>query len=263
MTNEDSADLVLQGAAVHPVQIEVRTLAVAPLSRESLRLGNIAGLASFAERHAGEVRAVVWNEEGLRLAMESRGLEVAYVPEVYPETAMFLSREHKREREGFGGPSGLRVWQGEYEPVLFAKKDLVKFLAKHSSGDAKLLASVKTLRVTQRREETEEMLDLETDDVRRVQEESESTNVPRHFTLQMPVTEDIDAVFEFEASLYKPEKDDDWQTRSEAQHKRIAVRMVNARSVLRGVMETVLARLPSGIPSYYGRHSFVDPGGGR
>jgi hypothetical protein len=237
-----------------PIQIEVRSLAVGALAREQLRLGDISGLASYAKSHAPEVRAVVWNEESVTLVMTDRGTEVRYSPEVYPETVMFLSREHKRENADRGN----RVWEGEFEPVLFSKKDLVKFLAKYSGGDASLLDSIKTLRVTKRTEETEKMLDVETDDVERTEIETEVTNIPRHFTMQMRVTEGIDAIFEFEACLYKPEPND-YSGRQEARTKRIAVRAVNARPVLRDVMRNILARLPEGIPQYYGRFGFKDP----
>ncbi len=244
---------------IAPLQIDVRSLSVGALARELLQLGDIGGLASYAKIHAHEVRAVVWNETGISLVMSDRGAEVRFTPEIYPETEMFLRREHKRERNGFDGPSGSRVWEGEFEPVLFAKKDLVKFLAKHSGGDAGLLESIKTLRVTKRTEETEKMLDLDSDNVERTEVETEVTNIPRHFSMQMRVTEGIDAVFEFEAALYRPDRSDDYLTRSEAKTKRIAVRAVNARPVLRDVMQNVLARLPPGIPQYYGRFGFKDP----
>lgn len=239
------------------VSIEVRNLTVGALARERLLLGDVASLTSYAKKYAVGIRAIVWNEEGIRLVMDDKGSEVAYLPEFFPETAMFLSREHKRERRDEGN----RVWQGEFEPVLFAKKDLVKFLKNHSKGDAKLLESIRELKVTTRHEESETMLDLESDDVRRVEEETEVSNVPRHFSLQMPVTEDIDSTFEFEASIYRPE--DPYERRAEAKTKRIAVRAVNARPVLRAVVESVMARLPKEIPRYYGAFRFVDPEGRR
>lgn len=241
------------------VSIEVRNLSVGSLSREHLTFGDTSGLVEFSEARADDIRAVVWNEGEIRLVMNDRSTEVVFRPEVYPETDMFLSREHKREKNGYGGPSGNRVWQGEYEPVLFAKKDLLKFLAAHTTGgDEGVLASIKNLRVTKHRDESEEMLDPETDDVRRVETETESTNIPRHFSLTMPVSEDVDAVFEFEACLYKPDDEDPYQVRREAQHKRIAVRAVNARPVLRGLMKDILKRLPARVPRYYGRFGFVD-----
>jgi hypothetical protein len=246
-----------------PVSIEVRTLVVGGTSRKSLRFGDTAGLASYAKRNEPAIECVVWNELGLHLVMNGGAVEVSYIPEVYPETAMFLSREHTREKVGFGGPEGKRVWQGEFEPVLFAKKDLVKFLKNHTTGgDQSVLESIKSLRVTQKREETEEMLDVETDDVHRTETETEVTNIPRHFNLTMPVTEGIDAIFEFEAALHKPDPYD-YSARREAQHKRIAVRAVNARPVLRDVMKNVLERLPLNVPKYYGRFEFTDGSRGR
>lgn len=251
-----TGEMGAQSATITPIKLEVQNLVVGAISREVLRLGDSASLARFAEIERDRVRMVVWNECGLSLVMGDRASEVVFVPEIYPETEMFFSREHKREKGGFGGPSGNRVWEGEYEPVLFAKKDLVKFLARHSGGDRGLLDSVKTLRVTQRRDESEEMLDLESDNVRRVQEETEVTNVPRHFSLTMPVTEGVDALFEFEAYLYKGDDADSYQRQREGQHKRIAVRAVNARPVLRGVMQGIIDRLPPDIPRLYGRHGF-------
>ncbi len=243
-------------AVITPFQLEVQNLVVGAISREILRLGDSASLAKFAETERDRVRLIVWNEGGLSLVMGDRTSEVLFVPEIYPETEMFFSREHKRDKQGYGGSSGNRVWEGEYEPVLFAKKDLVKFLARHSGGDKGLLDSVKTLRVTQRKDETEEMLDLESDNVRRTQEETEVSNVPRHFSLKMPVTEGTDALFEFEASIYKGDDEDSYQRQREGQHKRIAVRVVNARPVLRDVMKGIIDRLPPGIPRLYGRHGF-------
>ncbi len=242
-----------------PIQLEVRNLVVGAISREVLRIGDTSSLAKYAEVEAGRIHMVVWNEGGLSLVMGDRASEVRFIPEIYHETEMFLSREHKREKVGFGGPAGNRVWEGEYEPVLFAKKDLLKFLSKHSGGDSKLVDSIKTLRVTQRKDETEEMLDLESDNVRRTQEETEVTNIPRHFVLTMPITEGLDGMFEFEAALYKGDGEDDYGRQREAQHKRIAVRMVNARPVLRDMMKGILEKLPPGIPRLYGKHGFQEP----
>jgi hypothetical protein len=100
------------------------------------------------------------------------------------------------------------------------------------------------------------MLDLDSDNVRRTEEEVETTNIPKRFILTMPLTEGIDAQLEFEAKIAKAENryDQDPEDRG----KKIELRVVNARQALKAAMETILERLPPGVPAYYGRTRIAD-----
>lgn len=228
--------------------IEVKTLIVGAAPRLRLLAGEARG---FVELAASEphVRAVVWNEQRVSVITDDPSRELHYQPEVDPETARFLQREEKRKGAGFGDP-GYRVWEGEYEPVIFTKRDLVRFISTHSEGSPELEAAVKQLRIRETHTTDETMLDLDTDDVRRVEEERSETNIPKEFELTMPVAEGIKARVRFRAELFRPSRDD-YEYRND-KVKRIAVRAVNARSVMRDLMYGVLAQLPNELPRYYG-----------
>ena len=228
--------------------IEIRNLIVGAAPRMRVLAGSMTAFADMVavEEHP---RAVMWDEGRVTLLTDNPTRELHYQPEVNPETARFFARENKREGGGFGDP-GFRVWQGEYEPVIFTKRDLIRFISSHSDGNSALTDAVRQLRVRQSTTIDETMLDVDSDDVRRVEEERTQTNIPKEFNLVMPIADGIMAEVKFRAELFKPERSD-YEYRND-KVKRIAVRASNGREVMRQVMLAALERLPPAIPKYYG-----------
>lgn len=233
---------------------------MATLPRRQIAMGDIGSFVEMAKQTSG-IEAVIWNERSISLLTLDPSREITFTPEIEPDTQMFFEREHKREQLGFG-EVGPRVWEGDFEPVVFTKKDLLTFLKNHTDGtgdDNELVRAVRNMKIRQSRDESELMLDDDSDDVRRVEVEKESVNIPKHFTLMMPLTEGISMEVQFEAGLHKVKKGD-YYDKDDGKTKRIDLRAVNARKVLRGLMEVVLARLPGDAPRLYGATQVVQSG---
>ncbi len=228
--------------------VEVKTLIVGAAPRLRVLAGESRGFVDLVAR-TPRIEAVMWNEHRISVVTGDPGRELHFQPEIDPETARFLQREEKREGAGFGDP-GFSVWEGEYEPVIFTKRALVRFITDHSQGNPDLEAAVKQLRIRETTTTEETMLELDTDNVRRLQEERAETNIPKEFELTMPVTEGIQARVKFRAELFRPDASD--YTARNDKVKRIAVRAVNGRSIMRDMMMGILARLPPSVPCYYG-----------
>ena len=229
----------------------VQTLIVSSTPRRVIAAGDSSSFARLVKATAG-VTGLVWNEQEIAVLNEDPTRELVFRPEIYPTTAMFFERDDRRVSQ----EDPTRVWKGEFNPVRFTKPALVKFVRDHSTGDKSLLDSVRELKVSQRHDVSETMLDLDTDNVRRTEEEVETTNIPKRFILTMPLTEGIDAQLEFEAKIAKAENRYDRDP--EDRGKKIELRVVNARQALKAAMETILERLPPGVPAYYGRTRIAD-----
>lgn len=251
-TSDGGGTEMVPGAKSGPAAIvpgvHVQTLIVGAAPRLRLLAGESTGFVNLVSRTQG-IQAVMWNEARISVVTGDPGRELHFQPEIDPETARFLSHERKREGAGFGDP-GFSVWEGEYEPVVFTKRALVRFITDHSAGNAELEAAVKQLKIRETTTTEETMLDLDTDNVRRLEEERAETNIPKEFELTMPLTEGVQARVRFRAELFRPDKND-YEYRND-KTKRIAVRAANGRSVMRDLMLGILAQLPEEIPRFYG-----------
>jgi hypothetical protein len=178
---------------------------------------------------------------------------ISFTPEFHPCSEMFFNREEKRGHMSlFGEDKGIRIWEGDYEPIQFNKSNLLKFLKKYAEYfEPSIEQAIKNLKVTEGRLETSEMLSLDDDDnVRTVLEETKSANIPRTFKAIMPLFGDFKVELDFEACVTKKQ---DRYGNDEKGKNVIQLRVSNAREAIQQVMKEILSRFPEKIPKYYGR----------
>lgn len=229
-----------------PAQIEIKNLVVSPLPMKHILLGDPEGLVKMVGNR-DDVEGILWSE-GAICVMVDGNTQLTFKPELYPQAQMFFGREEKR-RNMYDEDAGVRVWEGEFEPVQFLKKHFLKFLEKYSNQiPEEVVKAIKKLRVTEKREEKSEMLDLEGDRSVTTEYEEKSTNLPREFTLEIPISHNFVGELHFEATVKK--KTDTYG--HEKKGKIIEVRCTNAREVLRDMMKNIVNQLPENIPRYYG-----------
>lgn len=140
---------------------------------------------------------------------------------------------------------------GGFSPVQFTKQNLLKFLKTVEMVDApkEVIDAIKNMKVVERKEQSEN-ISLGEDVVKTTIEESTQTNIPKRFSILIPVSDDFVGKFEFEANVVAAKN----KYGNEEQNKKaIELRVVNARTVLKQRMESILAQLPAEIPKYYGR----------
>lgn len=228
--------------------LHVNTLVLATPSRPILAIncGSGEGFVGMVKQSAG-VKGIMWNEMEIGLILEDRHTVIRYEPTIHPYAVIFFEKRNKRSDDD----DQMRVWEGEFEPVQFTKQNLLKFLNLVEITDApkEVLEAIKNMKVQERRKQ-EDTISLDDDSSKMVVEESLQTNIPKRFSLMIPVSDDYLGKFEFEAKVAK--KKDSYGR--EDQHKKVIVlRCLNARQVLRDRMEQVLRMLPQEIPRYYGK----------
>lgn len=207
----------------------------------SINCGSLEDFVSATTMTAG-VKGVVWNEGGITLILNDRYTSVKYEPNIHPLAKIFLEHSSLRGRQ----------WGGEYEPVKFTKTDLIRFLQTLQvyGGTADIIDLVKDVKMRQSRHE-HDMISLDEDKSVSVVEESFQSNIPKTFTLKIPVTPDFVGEFKFDVSLEKP--GDRYDRGESAGNKIIVLRCTNPLDVLRGNMLHVLDCLPKEIPRLYGQ----------
>jgi len=247
MEEEDDALVKLDGSSDDDrIQlIEVRNLVVSPAPLRRIALGDVDSLLRTATDPMNGVSAVVWNEREIALVGSDRGVDLRFTPVFEPATTMFFQREEKH-RGMFDQDAGTRIWEGDYEPVQFTKKDLLAFLGRFSElFDERVREAVKNLQMRRSTSSTSEMLDLDGESERTVEEVTEKTNLPRRFSARLPMFDGISADLEFEARVKERQA-------NKSMVKVIELRCTNAREAMRATMEQVLSRIPTGLPLYYG-----------
>jgi hypothetical protein len=238
-------------------RIEIQNLVVNPSSRREIAIGNIDSFLRVTHDTKG-ISAILWNEEGITLLTKDYSTVFTFRPELNPSTMMFFCRSEKREHVSFfGQQTGMRVWEGDFEPVKFTKANLLKFLKKYTiKENTELVNAVKEMKITERHTRTETMIDLNDDNNFQASEEQVmQTNIPTKFTLQVPLIENpVEQAYvnlDFEAQVVQNED----RYSNEKGKKLIQIQCTNARQVLKDVMQDYVGRLPKGIPKYYGRLS--------
>ena len=232
-----------------PAQVvKIRNLITTPPALRRIALGDIAALDGWVQKMRHQIDAVLWSEEEICLVLNEPDMEVKFHPEIHPATSVFMSRDDKHSRDDH-----VRMWEGEFAPVIFTKSALLKYLKSNAAMfDAGVQDAIKNLKVTERKSTSTEMINLEDDDsYRSVEEQVQDTNLPSRFSAAMPLFGNVIADLEFEARVV-PAKDK-YGHDTTGPKKAIQVRCVNAREALREAMATVLAGLPPEIPTYYGR----------
>jgi hypothetical protein len=184
------------------------------------------------------IKAAVWNEKGITIALSDRYTIVKYEPPIHENARIFFETKRLSDRR----------WTGSYEPVQFAKKDLIRFLKESNivGGTKEVIDAVQNLKLRESYSEST-MISLEEDESSSTVEESFKTNVPKKFSVNMPVTPDFTGEFKFEVQVDKPSD----KNASPSQRK-ISLLCTNPLEVQRAAVEHVLCRLPKEIPRIYG-----------
>ena len=230
-------------------QVNIHSLVVSPMPRLELALGNSDSFVRMVKSLGPKVKAVIWNESGIALLMDDRTTLVGFIPELRPEAAMFFERHEKRSRDR--DDSEIKVWEGEYAPIQFTKRNLIKFVEKYSAqidGGKDLTQAVKKMNVKQLVAEQSEMLDDVSDNNRTMIEESLTTNVPSSFKMRMNLAENLIGELTFQVDVAKKKDNYGNDTKDWA----LVLRCVNGREVMQATMNKIIDRLPEDIPRYYG-----------
>lgn len=232
--------------------IEIRNLIVAPMARVQTMVSDVESLLRIAEWEGNRLKTIVWNEESITLVADATR-ELRYVPELNPTVAMFFERDQKRE-PGELFQKGVRIWEGDYEPVKFAKRRLIQYLKQHATVfDPEVQDAVRQLKVTKTEKLEAMMLDEDSDDESSMKERT-NTNLPKRFRATIPLADGLTESLEFEAEPVKAKND----YGREVDKYVIQVRCLNAREALRSMMSKILERLPADVPRLYGRVRVVD-----
>lgn len=231
--------------------VNIQQLVVSPLPRRKTYLGEIKDIVDVTNKKQEKIDAIVWNERNIQLVINDGSTEITFTPEFHPCTSIFFDRSEKRRSRWDDDDAGVRIWEGEYEPVQFSKSNLIKYLKRNAEYfEPEVEQAIKTMRVTEKKTEDSEMLSIEDDDnVKTVTEEIKATNIPRNFKALMPLFEGFSIELDFEACVKK--KTDDYGRSGKANI--VELRVINAREAIRQVMEEILKQFPEKIPKYYGR----------
>lgn len=236
--------------------VEIRNLFVDSLPRVILNPGDITSLREILAKTEG-IKAIIWNEERISLMADRPGLDITYAPELHPSVAIFFGRsdENPRHSDPFTGKMPERVWEGDYEPVTFSKRALLKYLRYHSAIFPPTMEdAIKNLKVSQMETSEEILLDEHSDDERTIRENRTQTNVPNLFTVQVPLTEGYIAELVFESAVVLLK---DRYGNARENKRGIQLRLTNGREVKRQLMDYLLGQLPSDYPRYYGKIAIV------
>ena len=230
--------------------LEIKNLIVSSAPLRILALGEVKDIVDITGRKQNQVDSIIWNEKEIKLILKDDNTQISFLPEFHPSSEMFFHREEKRNSRWDDEP-GLRIWEGEYEPIQFGKSKLIKFLKKYAEYfEPEVEQAIKNMRVTHKKSEDSEMLSLDDDDnVRTVLEETKTTNIPRNFKALMPLFGGYSIELDFEAAVVK--KTDSYGR--EKNQNAIQLRCTNAREAIRQVMQEIISQFPKEIPKYYGK----------
>ncbi len=226
-----------------PVSIEVKNLIVSSSPKLDLLLGTPDDIVALARTRV-DIQAVLWSEEEVSLLLSDRSTEIRFQPELDGMTAEFFTREKKSYYDDDKG-TVTAVWEGDYQPVRFTKTNLLKFIARYEADvpdDVK--AAIKNLRLKETRNTDSIALD-DHEGERIVEEERSVTNLPHHFSLNMPLCHNVRADLEFEAKIVRDNYGKGRPT--------VELQCINARQVLKDFMQRAIEKFPPAIPRYYGR----------
>jgi len=228
--------------------IEIKNLTVSPLPSVKLGIGDADGFHRIIQERRLDIKGVIWNEYEICLITRDPNIQIKYKPEFTRETQTFFIPENKRYGNSFFD-EGVRAWEGDTEPVQFSKRNLLKFLSEYGCNfPPELEEAIRKLRVSKTLSIDAEMLDIDTDNERRIEEDIEKTNLPRKFTVSLPVSEGYIGEIDFEARVVKLK--DGYRDTGRLG---VELRCTNCRKVLREMMEGILNRIPESLPIYYGQ----------
>lgn len=187
------------------------------------------------------VKAAVWNEKGIQLALADRYTIMKYEPPIHENASMFFEPLRSSHFEN-------NQWKGNYKPVVFTKKDLIQFLkeADVTGGTENIVKAVQAMKLRETQSETS-LISLDEDNTTTTTEERFETNIPKRFSLVMPVTPDFAGEFKFEVRVEKPSK-----SGGDATQRKISLHCLNPLEIQRAAIKHVLDQIPKEIPRLYG-----------
>lgn len=237
-------------------KIRIDSLIVNPKIRREILLGDIDSLIKISKK-TNQIEGIIWNEESITLLTQDPSITIQFKPEFLPTTRVFFRRDDSRRGGGYG-ESPINVWEGEYEPVKFTKANLAKFLRSTIKSDnSELMKAITKFKIRESTARTETMIDMSDDSYDSQEKVRAETNIPKMFTLELPIIEklsagrEITASLDFEASVETMK--DSYGSEDKKGRKVILLRCLNSRVVMRNVMEGFLKELPENIPRYYGK----------
>jgi hypothetical protein len=231
--------------------VDIKTLIVSPMPIRKLVVGEVANIVDIANLKQNNIDTILWNEKEIQFILKDGNTEITFKPELHPCTEMFFNKQEKYDNVSmFDGKGTGRIWEGEYSPIQFTKGNLLKFLTKYAHFfDKGIEKAIKNMRLTKKRIEKTEMIDLADDHTKTVVEKEKSTNVPQEFTATLPFFENFNGILNFEVVVTKKKNE---YGRKENKPT-LELRVTNAREVIKDVMKNVLALFPDNIPKYYGK----------
>lgn len=247
-TGEQKALAQVEGE-VSPSIIKIENLVVSQLPRQDIALGDARSLVQVFDKLKHRVEGIIWNEDRIEFITSDRSTRIMFAPELTPEAQLFFQRKrphvNRYEDEDCSQMDRLtHFYEGDYEPVAFSKRRLLKFLKEHVTLFPKeIQEAIKNLKVSQIATVSEQLMDEDSDNLRSVSENQVITNLPNTFTMTLPITEGQTAEIDLEATPCKTENRGGMG---------IELQCTNARQVMRELMQHVLAQLPPEIPRYYG-----------
>lgn len=229
--------------------VEIKNLIVGSTQPRNLVVGDASSLANIA--HNEEVKSVFWNEDAMCLVLADRSQMVVFEPELNPVVETFFQRAEKTNRRN-AESNHVLAWEGDYSPLQFTKRDFLKWVALHADQIPKdVVANIKSLKIKSSMNISEDIIDDDTE--RTFGDVTETTNVPKKFTLNLPVMEGVRADMSFEAEIVQLKDAYDRPSNKRG----IQLRCINARDVKRDLMRGILEQLPTELPQYYGRVQLV------
>ena len=226
--------------------IEIKNLVVSPMPRLDVALGTSDSFIRMT-KETPMVQGVIWNERCISLMTNDRSTSIMFAPELRPEAAMFFEHHDKRTRD----EDKMRIWEGDYAPVQFTKRDLVKFLSKYSAvidGAKETIDAVKKMSVKEMLQQNDEMLELDSNNQRTVIEETVTSNIPKSFKMRMNLAENFTGELHFQVEIARKKDRYDQPTKDFC----LVLRCTNAREVMQNMMQLIVNQLPQEIPRYYG-----------
>lgn len=238
-------------------RIDVQTLVVNPRQKREIAIGDTESFTRVAKDTVG-ISAILWNEACIVLLTKDPSTILTFRPEINPSVGMFFARGEKRMGgNAWTGEIGIRVWEGDFEPVRFTKSYLLKFLKRYTlKENTKLISAVQEMKITEHYARTEKMIELDDQNFQATEEQVMQTNIPTKFSLEVPLiqgsNEKVYVSLDFEAEVVTNEDRYDRESKGK---KLIQLRCVNGRQVLHDLMKGYTDMLPKEIPRYYGRLS--------
>jgi hypothetical protein len=260
MSQQEKKDIV----PATPRALSVNSINITPAQQERINIGDVESFKGLIKNPSiiGNVTGIVWNEEKICVITDVTNLVLQFTPEINPGVSIFMQRKSNRRNY----ETDTVIWGGEFDTVQFTKQDLIKFLKTYSDGlPPALLKEIQKTKIQERISEDEELISLDGDIVRTTTETALETNVPKKFSIMMPLIYDItgkpliSGSLDFELAVGK--KSDDYGRKTN--QRTFLVTCTNGRKVLQGMMHQILDNTPKEIPKYYGNRALVFGNSGR